>query len=360
MGVIAPTRRILSPSITSPKFVVRNALRSGFMRVLADGQPDVKLTETTRAVYVTTLDVRTLARGAQSNASELPSVDIQYGYISAPTYQQKVGVTYSRDDVNSAADWNSPLPALYSHGMAQAHFQLMRDAALYGFNPQNGEGILNSSASERESLPADSNGKTTLDDYDAGQAFQYLLGVFNRRLVACNLMGVTGTYNSGGAPVRLVVLAPQRVISKLNSRIVELTSYQRAGAGSASILQSLVEVMHGNNVSVEFAPDDSLIGRGTGGTDAVIITLPELPDVGTIPKFNTNEFGDSVQPNERAMNTMFTDRVVASELSAPWGPEMTRVVSFMRITAGWALRGEGTTILSVPAVASTSGGKTGS
>lgn len=349
MALTAPTRLTVNPSFTSPRSLLSNAVRSGFTHLFPNGRPDVKLSEGEKAVYVPVLDLRTLAKGSQTGYTELPSVEIAASYISTPVYEQKIRVTYSREDLNAAASWNLSLVNAYSTAMRQGHFQLLRDAALFGFNPQNGEGLLNSAnGTVREKLQADSNGKTTLDEYDPGQAFQALLRAINGRLNACNLLGISAQYNAGGAPVRVVFLAPQRVLGLLASRVVELTSYQRPGAGSASIIQSVIDVMKASNVEVQFAPDDSLRGRGEGGTDAMILTVPELPDMGAQSQFDTNAFGDEFDPQERACNALFVDREIPSEISGPIGAEATDVVSFMSTTSGWSLRGEATAILSIP------------
>ncbi|MPW00397.1 major capsid family protein [Bombella apis] len=331
MALIAPARMTVNPSFTSPRFLLNNAVRSGFMRLFPGDGPDVKLTEGAKAVYVPVLDLRTLAKGSQTGYNELPSVSIKANYITTPAYEQKVRVAYSREDLNAASNWNISLASAYTMAMRQAHFQLLRNAALFGFNPQNGEGLINSaSGTVRERLQADSNGKTTLDDYDPGQALQAFLRAITGRLNACNLLGISAQYNAGGPLVRVVFLAPQRVLGLLASRIVELTSYQRPGAGSASIIQSIIDVMKASNVDVQFAPNDTLRGRGEGGQD------------------DTNVFGDEFQPDERACNALFVDREVPAEISGPIGAEGTDTVSFMTVTSGWSLRGEATAILSIP------------
>lgn len=349
MGLLAPARFTVNPSFTSPRALVSQSVRSGFMHLFPNGRPDVKLTEGAKAVYVPIYDIRTLAKGAQTGVNELPSVQINASLISTPVYEQKIRVVYSREDLNAAASWQLSLANAYSLAMRQGHFQLLRDIALFGFNPQSGEGLLNSaSGTVSESLPADSQGHTTLDAYDAGEAFQAFLRAINGRLNACNLLGVSAQYNAGGPPVRVVILAPQRVLGLMASRVVELTSYQRPGAGSASITQSIIDVMKGSNVEVIFAPDDSLKGRGTNNTDAVVLTIPELPDMGAQGAFDTNIFGDEYESQERGCNALFVDRDLPAEITGPIGAEGTDLVSFMSSTAGWSLRGEATAILSVP------------
>ncbi|MXV44329.1 DUF2184 domain-containing protein [Saccharibacter sp. 17.LH.SD] len=348
MALIAPTRMTVNPSYTDPRFLINYALRSGFMHLFPRQELDVRLTERDQAVYVPVLDLRTIAQAAQSGYNELPSVSLSLDYITTPTYEQKIRVVYSREDLNAAANWNMSLTDAYSNAMRQGHFQLLRDAALFGFNPQNGEGLLNSSSGTvRELLPADSNGKSTVDDYDAGQLFQSINRIITGQLNRCNLLGITGRYNDGGPAVKVTCLAPQRVLGTLVSKIVELTSYQRVGSGSASIVQAVIDVMKAANVEVIFAADDELRGRGTNGTDVMLFTIPELPNMAAQGKIDTNVFADEFGQANLSCNGLFADRSIPTEITGPVGAEATDVVTFMRSTSGWALRGEATTILSV-------------
>ncbi|MXV43470.1 DUF2184 domain-containing protein [Saccharibacter sp. 17.LH.SD] len=348
MALIAPTRMTVNPSFTDPRFLINYALRSGFMYLFPRQELDVRLTERDQAVYVPVLDLRTIAQGSQTGYNELPTVSLNLDYITTPTYEQKIRVVYSREDLNAAANWNMSLTDAYSKAMRQGHFQLLRDAALFGFNPQNGEGLINSSSGTvRENLPADSNGKATVDDYDPNQLFQALNRVITGILNRCNLLGVTGRYNDGGAAVKVTCLTPQRVLGTLVSKVVELTGYQRPGAGSASILEAVRGVMNAANVDVTFAPDDELRGRGANGTDIMLFTIPELPNMAAQGAIDTNVFADEFGQANLNCNGLFADRAIPAEITGPVGAEATDVVTFMRTTSGWALRGEATTILSV-------------
>ena len=59
--------------------------------------------------------------------------------------------------------------------MRQGHFQLARSAALYGFQPANGEGIANTNGATSVNLPPDSNGNDTVVTYDNGQMGLFLI-----------------------------------------------------------------------------------------------------------------------------------------------------------------------------------------
>lgn len=354
MPLIAPARLKVDPNFTDPRVLVHYAQRSGFAELFPGGEPAVRLGERDFAVYVPVMNMRTIAKGAQSGYNELPSVSLVADTITTPTYEQKIRVEYSREDLNAAGNWGLSLAQAYSTGMRQGHFQLLRDAALFGFNPQNGEGLLNAQqGTVRDNLPADSKGNTTLDAYDAGELYQFLLHLIQSQLVRCNLTQPSGQYNVGGEPVKVRLLMPQRILALLTTKIVQLTSYQRIGAGTQSVMQAVIETMKAANVDVLAAPDDELMGRGANGTDAVIATIPELPKRDGLLTFDTNAFGDEFGQSNTDCNALYVDRSVPAEITGPIGAEATDVVSFMRTTSGWALRGEATTILSVPV--STSG-----
>jgi hypothetical protein len=90
--------------------------------------------------------------------------------------------------------------------------------------------------------------------------------------------------------------------------------------------------------------DDTLIGKGAGGTDAIVISIPEIkkPDGG---RNNTNEFA-KLTPGLNACNLQFCDMPAPREIISPIAGGGTDVLSEMRITPGWSVRPEALTIMS--------------
>ena len=150
-----------------------------------------------------------------------------------------------------------------------------------------------------------------------------------------------------GRQQRVVILGPQRVLGAMEiQQIVQLTSYQRPGGGTDTVGGTVKEVLKGANVQVDWVYDDTLIGAGAGGTDAVVITIPEVEVPMVNSTVNTNEFA-KLTPSLAANALMFTDMAAPREIPTPIAGGAIDVLSEMRSTAGWAVRPEAITILSM-------------
>ncbi|MDE3023845.1 MAG: DUF2184 domain-containing protein, partial [Pseudomonadota bacterium] len=125
-----------------------------------------------------------------------------------------------------------------------------------------------------------------------------------------------------------------------------ITSYQRPGAGTSTTGQVIENVARENGDTVEWAFDDTLIGKGAGGNDAILITIPEIeqPDIEGI---NTNIFAD-VKPNNKAVNLMYADMAAPMKIPTPTPDGAITEVNELRVSSGWCIRPQGLTILSMP------------
>jgi hypothetical protein len=97
---------------------------------------------------------------------------------------------------------------------------------------------------------------------------------------------------------------------------------------------------------VEYYYDDTLIGKGAGGADMVILTIPEIeqPDM---PGINTNVFGD-IQPATKAVNLQYADMAAPMKIPTPIPDGAITEVQQLRITSGWCIRPQGLYLLSLP------------
>lgn len=335
---ITPTVQLLHPNYVEPGFVIQQAQASGAFEVLGGGEPLVRLSNTTRKVYIKRMDLRTRVHTSQSAINNLPSVDIQLGMDGTATYLQRVRQEFDHHDADMASEWGIGILDAFRHGTRQAHFQSLRNMLLHGASPQFGEGILNAQNALQTTLPQDSDGHSTVVTYDPGQMFQYLLGQIAALKTRTMQVGIGR---------RIVMLAPQRVVAQFTlAMIVQLTSWQRAGAGSNVVSGSIADVLAMSNDEFQLQADDTLIGAGANGTDAVILTLPEI----NVPEgriFNTNEFG-SLAPNLAACNVQFINTPAPIEIISPIESGRTDFVTEMRVTSGWSIRQEASTIISMP------------
>jgi hypothetical protein len=216
----------------------------------------------------------------------------------------------------------------------------MRTGLLYGFNPSNGEGLLNSSNATQVTLPPDSNGNDTALTYDNGEMSLFILGQ-----VAQIKQNAFQSGKSIGNKV--VLVCPQRIgLAWEIADIVQVVQYQRPGAGTATTLEVVKKVLEesGNEFEVYF--DDTLIGKGAGGADACILSIPELVQPGDFSA-NTNAFADLV-PSLKETNAQYTDMAAPRKITTPMPDGGVTEVYELRTTSGWNLRPEVLFILNIP------------
>ena len=152
--------------------------------------------------------------------------------------------------------------------------------------------------------------------------------------------------NTLGIGRKFVVLGPQRTLSAFEyQNIVQLVQYQRAGAGSASTKGLMQDVLTMNGDELLWCYDDTLIGKGAGGNDAVVLVMPEVESQGS-GAWNTNRFAD-LAPGLSACTMMLCDRNAPTEIPTPLPGGAVDVVSELRVTSGWGIRPEAVTIMSM-------------
>lgn len=327
----------INPSFMEPEIILPYSQASGAFDVIMDGEPRVRLKDGDLQVYMKRLDLRTKAAAGTAGYNSLPGVSIAASQIKTPTYLQRIRAQYDHHDVAAAANWGFALPEAYRLGMWQGHFQLARSALLYGFQPANGEGIINTNGASAINLPADQFGNTTVLTYDNGQMAFFLLQQVGLIKTRTNQMGIGRKFT---------VLGPQRVLETFEyPGIVQLTQFQRVGAGSATTANVFKETLMANGDQIIWAYDDTLIGQGSGGSDAVLIVMPEVEKPQTGP-LNTNVFA-TLGPGNPTCTTMYCDMAAPKEIISPMPGGATDSLTEWRITAGWGVRPESITVVSM-------------
>jgi hypothetical protein len=330
-------RLIVEPSFVEPDLIITTAQPSGYMDVLGGGGLRVKLGPVDKFVYQNRIDLRGAVHAQQAAHNALPSATITGEYVQTATYLVRVRANYNELDIAEAGVWNVNLPEAQRLAMRQSHFQFYRSAALYGVNASNSEGLLNTPNATTVNLPPDPWGNTTLITYDNGALAVWLLGQVQAALQRMYMLGT---------PQRIVFLGPQRLLGQMQfQNIVQTTSYQRPGAGTATTAQVVTQVLSEHGITTEWAFDDTLIGQGSSGADALLLVVPEAV-VPKIDGINTNVF-NTLSPNERAMTMQYADVPAPVEITTPI-PEGLDVVAQARISSGWAPRGQAVTVLSIP------------
>ena len=338
MSGFAPSYVTVNPHHMMPELIMQYSLASGAFTTLATENPMPRLGEADLYVYAKKVQLTTQVSANQSTANQLPSASVIPSMISTATYRLQTRAQYDNFDEAATGAWGYALPEALRLAARQGIAQQLRNALLYGYNPANGEGLLNTAGATRVNLGSDSNGNTGYSTWDSGQLAQFLL----------NLIGnLKTTTLQIGQPLRLVFLAPQRFIQQISyGGIVSLTQFQRIGAGvetAAGLVETVAAWAGGDDVS--FAADDTLIGQGYGGTDAIILVAPELKIPRANAQINTNVFA-TLTPNQTATTLMLCDVAAPTEIPTPLPDGGITTLYTMRSTSGWGIRPEGMTILS--------------
>ncbi len=337
MANFFPAQARVSPSFAEPELILTYAQPSGAFGLLQGGNPRVKLGTEDLYVYINSLDLRTETLTSQAASNYLPSSTLVGSYNSTAAYLIRTRSDWGRHDIAAAGQYGVSLITAQEFAGRQAIAQQMRSMLLYGYNPANAEGLLNSANATSVTLPPDPLGNTRLTTYDNGAITLFLLGEIIAIKTAMYQAGIKNTIRFCG---------PQRVILALQMQmIIQVTSYQRPGAGTSTTAQAINEVMREAGDTVEWAVDDTLIGKGVGGADMLILTIPEIetPDIGGI---NTAEF-NNLQPSMKAVNVMYADMAAPTKIPSPIPEGITEVLE-LRCTSGWNLRGQGLALISMP------------
>jgi hypothetical protein len=335
MSSLAPAYINVNPSYTMPELLLPYSQASGAFETLADGEPMIRLGDGDLVAYINRIDLRTKMSSAQSSKNQLPSVSFIASQISTATYLMQVRAEYNHHDAAAAGRRGIPIVEAQRLGMRQGHFNLSRTALLQGFNPANGEGLLNTNGATTINLPPDTNGNTTVATYDNGQAAFLLLSL---------ILGIKTRTNQLGIPRRFTILGPQRDLGLWEYNVVQLVQYQRVGAGTTSTAGVTKSVAMDNGDVIDWCYDDTLIGQGAGGTDAIIVIMPEVEKPQGY-QFNTNEFA-KLGPGLEGCSLQLCDKAAPTEIPTPLPGGAIDILSEMRITSGWAVRPEAETILS--------------
>jgi hypothetical protein len=337
MANLATSWVITHPAFIEPDLLLQYNQASGAFDALATGNPRIKLGSEDKYVYIRRLDARTKVSSSQSAANQLPSASIVPSMINTPTYLNRTRAEYDHHDTAMMAEWGMNIVEAQRLAMRQGHFQLLRNMLLYGNLPANGEGLLNTNGATAVNLPPDSFGNTTVRTYDNGQMAIFFITQLSATKTRCMQLGI---------PRRFTVLGPQRILGQLEyQNIVQLTSYQRAGAGSQSSASVVKDVAGWNGDTIDWVYDDTLIGAGSGGTDAVLIVMPEVEK----PRgktWNTNDFA-TLSPDLSACTLMYADVAAPIEIPTPLAGGAIDVLSEMRASPGWGVRPEAVTVLSM-------------
>ena len=333
-----PAQEKVSPNYTEPGLIRTYAQPSGaFEACLPGGALAVRIGDDDLFVYVNSYDIRTNAQAAQSAGNFLPSMSLRASFDKTATYLLRNRCVYNHHDVSAAAHYALGLPEELETTQRQGIFMMERDMLLYGMNPDNNEGLLNASGATAVTLPPDSYGNSTLATYDPNQ-----LAIFFLNQIVALQAGMW----QGGQRLKVHLLGPQRILLAMaESGVVQLTSFQRDGAGSQTVSGMIQTIAERNSMGFEWFYDDTLIGKGAGGTDMVIMTAPEI-EPPKIEGLDIAPFNEG-KPSLNAINTMYTAFAAPIKIPTPIPDGGITVVLETRSTSGWNWRPQGLYLISI-------------
>jgi hypothetical protein len=334
--IISPAYEIVHPSYMMPELLLPYYQASGAFSTLPNQDVMVRLGDGDKAVYIRRADIRTKNALGQAAYNQLPGVNIVMSMIATPTYLLRLRAEYDHHDTSAAGNWGVGIAQAYRLGGRQSMFQLLRTMLLFGTNPVTGEGLLNAPGTTSISLPPDSFGNTTAGTYDNGQMALFLTGQIAALKTRTNQLGIGRTF---------CILGPQRILGPFEYNIVQVVQFQREGAGTESTAGTVKMVTMKNGDTILWAYDDTLQGAGAGGTDAVLIVMPEVENP-HMHDIDTNEFA-RLTPGLAACTAMLTDMAAPREIPTPLAGGAIDVLSEMRATSGWPIRPESVSIISM-------------
>src|SRR5882762_10349064 len=141
MANIAPSFVIVNPAFIEPGILLLYAQASGAFETIYGGQPQAKLSDGDLYVYMKRIDQRTKMASGQAAYNQLPSISTTLSMISTPSYLLRIRGEYDHHDTAAMDRWGVSIVEAQRLGMRQGHFQLARQALLYGMNPASGEGL---------------------------------------------------------------------------------------------------------------------------------------------------------------------------------------------------------------------------
>src|SRR5271167_2898458 len=146
----------VKPSYTMPEAIITYEQASGYFEALGGGKPQARIGTGDLIVYMNTFDLRSNTLAGQSNANLLPGCAITTYQVSTPTYLVQSSSQWNHHEVAAFGQFGHSLVQAERLGNRQAFAQAFRNNGLYGVNPANGEGLVNTAGATATSLPADS------------------------------------------------------------------------------------------------------------------------------------------------------------------------------------------------------------
>jgi hypothetical protein len=329
----------VAPSKVSPRIIYRQAQMVPFMKYFG-GNIDYSLEEGQAAHYWNVVNGGGFAKASQTSMSQsMQEIFVQHDQIQANVYYIQARATLRDDAAAQYGQLGMPLAALQRATATTVMAQALHRGSLFGFNGTSGEGLINATGVGADMPGADSGGATTVAAYKTDELFAYLLGRIQ--------FAESATRNR--ARVTYVASSVSIINSICNTKIVPLSGFQSAGAGSKTIAQAINETRKANSLpEIDFIADDSLKGKGASSKDLIILGLPNIINEAPIGGWNTNEFGQGPNSLDAQMLMAFATPDLV-EKTYPIGADALESSYKQVVTPAVVVRPEGLYLISISA-----------
>lgn len=336
---IAALNRVM-PHVAAPKIIYKQAQEVPFMKYFG-GNVEYLDIEGVEKVYFNVVDGGGNARASRSSMSQsINEIFVRNSQIEAGVYYIQARSVLADDEDARAGKMGLPLQALQNATAQSVMGQAMHRGALFGFNGASGEGLINATGVASTALPTGSGGETSIEAYDAGELYQYLLGRINVAEAATrNMARVTYIATS--------VLIYNYIVS---TKVLPATAYAITG-GPRTIAAAINETRRAMGLpEIDFIADDSLAGKGSSSKDLIILGLPKMKQQSPIG-FELNALGNGPMSDETLTGMIFGSADLIRK-TAPIGTDAMGSTYKIVATPAIVKRPEGLYLISATAAAS--------
>lgn len=326
----------LYPSVALPGLLVPNVQQVPFKKYL--GKESRMGNLGVEQAYLTMVShINSETQIGQQWGSKMAKQSYALDQIALPYYRIEAYIEYNVDEQAKfeALSNGVALPDFLENLAKQGINQRRHQAIISGFDNTSGlgQGILANATAN--TMPADSNSRTTLVGYDPGELAQFLASIIRKAM--------DSTY---GMAKPTVITSSARVINYLKSIIVPLGNSQQIGGGidSAGGLLSRISNDWLGVGAVDFVEDNTLEGTGTDGADKIVFIAPGLDNQSQSDDENQNLVG---QFNSINYNTMCDVAEGLMRFDAPPSMGTFGAKYTFKMTPGVTLRSEAVQVVEV-------------
>ncbi|HEC1823356.1 TPA: hypothetical protein R1765_001980 [Campylobacter coli] len=294
----------INPSVVLPGLLVPQTQNVDFDAYI--GQK-TNLTDTAdEMLYIMTVNnINSETSVGQQWGQELTNQSYSLGQTGLPLYRVSAYVEYDQNEQAKFERLSNgvSLPAFLENLAKQGINQRKHQGILYGFDNGLKQGI--TSNATVVNMPADSNSKTKLTEYDPAELVDFLASI------ARSVMDTTY-----GTAKPVVFASSVRVINYIKTVIVPLLDSANAnGVDSVSGLYNRVISEWLGVGKIQFIADELLRENTTDGKDTIMMIAPGLDNQSGLPDdINQNLVGEF---NSITYNTMYDAGIGLTKMNRP-------------------------------------------